>query len=173
VLLCVFVVVALVAVCTKAYVFPRSDELHKADVIFVLGSGDRERYQLGIDLYKRGYAPNLVFSVPPVDKDRPGCEVPLDGITADCYEPNPPTTRGEGAELARRSAENGWKSAIVVTIDPHLMRARWIISRCNHGDLMFVGARPHISALAWARQAVHQSFGFVKALIQPGCEELL
>lgn len=167
------IVVALVAVAIKVYVFPRSDQVHKADVIYVLGSGNIERYELGARLYREGYAPNLVFSIPPINKNHPGCQEALDGVFAQCFIPQPPTTRGEAAELARMSAKHGWKSAIVITINPHLIRAETIVRKCNRGDLMFVGVQPHIGVIAWIRQVGYQTGGFVKAWFETDCNALL
>ena len=166
-------VVAVVALTIKIYVFPRSDQIHKADVIFVLGSGDPERYELGARLYKEGYAGTLVFSIPRTTSAFPGCEVPLDGAVATCFLPSPATTRGEAAELARMSAKHGWTSAIVITINPHLIRAESIVRKCNHGDLMFVGVQPQYGARTWIYQFAYQTAGFVKSMLETDCNALI
>jgi hypothetical protein len=83
--------------------------------------------------------------------------------------PDPPTTEGEGSELRRLAEHYGWRTVIVVTIRPHISRARFILKRCFDGDLVMVASPAHLSALSWAFNYVYQTAGYVRAVVQPGC----
>lgn len=155
-----------------AYVRPQLDELRHADVLVILGGPDYSRYPYGLELAKQGWAPNVVISNPNGATDRwlsKQCDTPNPRYTLYCFSPDPATTKGEGRELARLATEHGWRTAIVVTIRPHVSRARYILQRCFAGDLIMAASPGHISATRWVYQYVYQTAGFVRALVQPGC----
>ena len=74
-----------------------------------------------------------------------------------CFVPDPPTTKGEGRELRRLAARDGWRTVIVVTFRPHISRARFILERCFDGDLIMVASPGRISLPRWASEYVYQT----------------
>ena len=55
-----------------------------------------------------------------------------------CFAPDPPTTKGEGRELRRLASQHRWRTVIVVTLRPHISRARFILEKCFDGELVMV-----------------------------------
>jgi hypothetical protein len=168
---CLMLVVAVVA-GLPVYVRPQVDRLHHADAILVLGGPDSRRYTFGFDLGARGWARNVVVSNPH-GADDPWltrfCATPQTRFELHCFVPDPPTTKGEGRELARLASEHGWRTVIVVTLRPHISRARFILDQCFKGELVMVPIPVHLSVPIWAFQYVYQTAGYVRALFQPGC----
>ena len=154
------------------YVRPQIDPLRHADAIFVLGGVGDLRYTFGLELGSQGWAPNLVVSNPR-GKDDPWlttyCASRHAGFDLKCFAPDPPTTRGEGRELARLAAQHGWRTVIVVTFPPQISRARFILERCFDGDLVMVASPDRLSAPRWAFEYLYQTAGYARAVLQPGC----
>jgi hypothetical protein len=154
------------------YVRPQVDPLRRADAILVLGGPDHSRYDFGRALVADGWAPTMVISNPDGPHDRwltRYCAVPKPGFTLICFSPDPATTKGEGRELRRLAAENGWRTVIVVTLLPHISRSRLILQRCFDGELVMAAIPTRLSAPEWAFHYVYQSAGYVRAVVQPGC----
>lgn len=153
------------------YVGPQVDPLRHADAILVLGGHGFRRYPFGIDLGMRGWAPKVVLSNPGADNEwlTQACNAPRSGIEVVCFEPDPPTTLGEGRELHRLAERYGWRSVIVVTFTPHISRARFILQRCFNGELIMVASPTHMSLLDWVFEYAYQTAGYVRAVLQPGC----
>ena len=86
-----------------------------------------------------------------------------------CTVPDPPTTKGEGRELRRLAPEHGWRTVIGVTFRPHISRTRFILEQCFDGDLVMVASPAHISLPRWAFEDVHQTEGYLRAVLLPGC----
>ena len=101
--------------------------------------------------------------------NRDVCATPPPRVDVHCFVPEPHTTRGEGRELSRLAAENNWHTVIVVTALPHLARARFILGRCFHGDLVMVASPDALSLKRWAYEFAYQTAGYLRAILQPGC----
>ncbi|AWT56792.1 hypothetical protein D806_058520 [Mycolicibacterium smegmatis MKD8] len=154
------------------YVKPRIDSLRRADAIFVLGGTGTARYTVGLEDALSGLAPRVVFSNPLGSANiwlSDLCNHRRYDFNVSCIEPDPPTTRGEARELRRLADAEGWRSVIVVTYTPHVSRARYIIERCFHGELMFDNSDEYMSPLDWALSYLYQSAGYVRATLQSGC----
>jgi hypothetical protein len=154
------------------YVRPQVDPLRHADAILVLGGPDYSRYEYGFELAEQGWAPSLVISNPSGDDDRwlsGQCAEPRRIFTVHCFTPDPATTKGEGRELQRLASLYRWRTVIVVTIRPHISRARFILTRCFDAEFVMVPSPGNISVPYWAYQYLYQTTGYVRALIQPGC----
>ncbi len=165
VLLSVVVVVAGFPV----FVQPRVDTPRAADAILVVGGDAPEaRYLYGLELAHRGWAPHLVLSNPGGQVDQYCAEAGSD-FTVECFQPDPPTTRGEARELGRLAAERGWQTVMVVTYTPHVSRARYLMERCFDGEVVMVGVPVDLSVPYWAWMYAYQGAGFVKAFVQRGC----
>ncbi|CAM4338398.1 YdcF family protein [Nocardia ninae] len=156
------------------YVRPRADHPAAADAVVVLGGAHpRDREQLGFELVRDGYAPQLILSNSHYGDDLPDHDQTLNRICAStysfkvhCLAPVPDTTRGEAREIVRLAREERWQRVIVVTFIPHLSRARYIIGKCFAGEVLMVPARSRLSVREWAYNYVHQSFGYGRAYFE-------
>ncbi len=167
-------VAALIGAGIPVYVRPQVDPLRPADAILVLGGQGVDRYLYGLELARQGYAPHVLFSNPygdntDIDEIREPCHAPHQGFTLECFAPNPPTTLGEGRELRRAASERGWRTVIVVTMRPHLSRARYILERCFAGDLVMKPSKGELPAGYWVWSYVYQTAGYVRAFVDRGC----
>jgi uncharacterized SAM-binding protein YcdF (DUF218 family) len=168
---CLLLIVAVIA-GLPVYVRPQVDRLRHADAILILGGPKNYRYKFGFDLGAQGWAPNVVVSNPTEGHDRwlaRACAAPHLGFRLYCFAPDPPTTKGEGRELRRLAAQHGWRTVIVVTLRPHISRARFILKQCFDGELVMVAIPTHLSIPIWAFHYVYQTAGYVRAVLQPGC----
>jgi hypothetical protein len=155
-----------------AYVHPQIDRPRHADAILILGGPNYRRYPFGLELGSQGWAPNVVVSNPHGEDDAwlaKFCSAPQPRFRLLCFTPDPPTTKGEGQELRRLAAQYGWRTIIVVTLRPHISRARFILEDCFDGDLVMVPIPDRLSLPVWAFQYVYQTAGYARALLQPGC----
>lgn len=170
----VLLVIALVAVAGyPIYVRPQVDAPRPADAILVLGgTASGQRYLRGLELAEQGLAPNLVLSNPyrPADPVIDGlCARVHQNFTLRCFDPDPRTTLGEGRELRRLAAENGWRTVLVVTSASHVSRARYIIGKCFDGELEMVATPTDLSPVGWAWIYAYHSAGYAKSAIQGEC----
>jgi hypothetical protein len=156
-----------VAVGIPLYVFPAQDEIGKADLVFVIGPPRPERIALERSLREQGVAEQSLISTSLVG-----------GFTADkmrvctkpavwCEHPDPYTTKGEAANLARFAPEHGVESTIVITFAPHVARARYIFAKCYGGDVSVVAVEKQLDLAEWIYQFAYQSAAFVKAWLTP------
>lgn len=161
-----------VAAGLPVYVHPRVDELRHADAIVILSGPHHSRYPFGFELAEQGWAPNLVVSNPS-GTDNPRltryCAERHALFTVHCFDPDPPTTKGEARKLQRLVDEYGWRTVIVVTFRPHVSRARYILRQCFDGELVMVPNPTPISARRWAFEYLYQTAGYVRTLLQSGC----
>lgn len=165
------VVAALILAGFPVYVRPQVDPVRKADAILVLGGPSYGRYARGFELGSRGAAPTVVVSNPNGRNDpwlTQQC-ASAHAFEIVCFVPDPPTTRGEGRELRRLSAERGWRTVVVVTFRPHVSRARFILHRCFDGELVMVEPDDPVPARQWVVEYALQTVGYVRAALQPGC----
>ncbi|NTU94370.1 MAG: YdcF family protein [Chlorobiaceae bacterium] len=143
---------------------------HKADVIVVLGGDEGLRVRRGGELFKAGYAKHII----------------LTGIDSKYYRPNHPNWRErklmsfgvprnaifvdtwsestwEEAENASETMDkNGWKSAIVVSDPPHMLRLHKSWSKAFEGTskrFTLVSTKPGWwNALFWWQNRTSQQF---------------
>lgn len=96
---------------------------HRADVVVVLGGGDGARYERGRDLVLAGYADRLIVFVPSAaERQDARVRVP----TAEFWDDvKPRNSWGEAQAVRGWMKAKGWKSALVVTDPPHLLRAQY------------------------------------------------
>lgn len=170
-------VTALITVAVAAvagwpvFVHPQLDPLRHADAIVVLGGTPYERFDIGLELARQRWAPELLIAAstglddPRMDRYC-GAEHPF---RVACFEPRPWTTRGEAQEIRRRAAAAGWQHIIVVTFTPHISRARYIVGRCFDGELTMVASPSRTDPLYQAWMYVRQSAGYLKAFTESGC----
>jgi uncharacterized SAM-binding protein YcdF (DUF218 family) len=166
------VTVVVVGAGLPLYVWPTSDVPRPADAIVILGGNGYGRYPFGFQLASDGFAPEVVVSNP-IGADDPWlaeqCREHHPEYKILCFIPDPPTTAGEAKQLKRLAAEQGWKTIIVVTFQPHVARARFIVQQCFDGEVIMVPSPADVSILQWAYQYVYQTAGFIKAILKPAC----
>jgi hypothetical protein len=176
------------------YVFPGDQTPRKADVVFVIGPPTDGRVAYALDLIERGYAGALMISTilpdaaPPVDTGwakpplpswaRSGdstaraqalCAEGHPSVPLTCLQPEPFTTEGEARALRDAMDENGWTTAIVVTVTPHVNRARFIFGRCVASGVQVLGIADGLDLGGWAWQYAYQTGGWVKAIVTSTC----
>jgi uncharacterized SAM-binding protein YcdF (DUF218 family) len=103
---------------------------HKSDVIVVLGGDEGLRVRKGGALFKAGYADHILLTGIDSRYYRPNhpnwrerklmaLGIPRDAISVDTWSE---TTWEEAENAAETMERNGWKSAIVVSDPPHMLR---------------------------------------------------
>lgn len=189
--LALFVLAAvLLGVATVVYAMPGDQDARSADVVFVIGPPTNDRVELAESLVEAGVADAVMVSIrlpeaaAPADTGWPKPSVPswaalgswsedraaaacADG--AICLQPEPFTTQGEAQALAAAMDENGWDTAIVVTMTPHVARTRLIFSRCIEDGVQVIGVDDGLDFGGWVYQFAYQTGGFVKAAVTPEC----
>lgn len=168
---CLLLIVAVIA-GLPVYVRPQIDPPRHADAILILGGPDHRRYSYGFELGAQGWARNVVVSNPN-GADDPWltryCATPHPEFDLYCFAPDPPTTKGEGRELRRLASQHGWRTVIIVTLRPHVSRARFILEHCFDGELVMVAIPVQLSVFEWAFHYVYQTAGYARAVLQPDC----
>ncbi|RDI46325.1 YdcF family protein [Nocardia mexicana] len=162
---------ALAAAGLPVYVHPQTDPLRPADAIVVLGGTAYERFDIGLDLARRGLAPELLISRS-TGADDSVMDRYCDGgypFHVDCFVPDPWTTQGEAQEIARRAQRFGWRHLIVITNVPHVSRARYIVGKCFPGELTMVASPAESGLRYWAWMYVRQSASYVRAFFSNEC----
>lgn len=162
----------LVAVGAPVYVMPQIDPLRRADAIVVLGGHDYERYAFGLGLALEGYAPEVVMSNPAGEADlwlTDLCDHRRYSFEVSCFVPDPPTTQGEAVAIGDYAAQRDWRSIIVVTMGPHISRARYIVAKCFRGDLIMRQSPAPMSLGCWIYTCLYQTAGYLKAALHSGC----
>lgn len=168
-------VLALTALAAVAgwpvFVRPQVDPLRPADAIVVLGGTPYERFDLGLELARARWAPELLIAAstglddPRMDRY---CRTRYP-FRVTCFEPRPWTTRGEAQEIRRQAAAKGWRHIIVVTFTPHISRARYIVDRCFDGELTMIASPGRTDPMFWTWMYLRQSAGYLKAFTETGC----
>ena len=93
---------------------------HRADVVVVLGGGDGARYARGRELIQAGYADRLVMFEPSaVERKDALAQVPRVEFWDDV---KPQNSWGEAQAVRAWMQTKGWRTALVVSDPPHLLR---------------------------------------------------
>ena len=161
-----------VAVCVRVVARPSVDRPVRSDAILVLGSPTVDgRLAKALELAEAGYAGTVVISIG-WERGRQRIAACADDdprYRVICFQPDPPTTRGEAQELGRLARQRHWTSVLVVTSTYHVSRARLIVERCMPGTVRMVAVRSTPSVGDWAYQFLYQTGGFAKALAHRDC----
>lgn len=149
---------AVVVVELRVFVFPPADAPSRADAVVILG-GPGDRLGRGWDLARDGVAPVVVTFVP----DPLLCE-PLDVDPEEiCLTPEPATTRGEARMVADLARERGWDHLLVVTAASQAVRAGIRLERCFAGRVDVVTVREEGVAQQLYR-VIYENGAMIKAL---------
>ncbi|MFH8252089.1 YdcF family protein [Microbacterium sp. B2969] len=165
------VIVALIGVVALAglplYVFPPAEPIGKADLVYVIGPPQKYRVEVERALRAEGVAGHSLYSVP-THGGWSAARLPVcheEGV--DCVHPEPFTTKGEIALLTKYAPAHDVDRTIILTFTPHVLRTRYILEKCYHGDATVVAVDQHLSLADWIYQYAYQSFALVKAWITP------
>ena len=157
------------------YVFPASDAPREVDAVYVIGPPTAPRIELAERMIEDGLSDTMVVSLNDEPADRAQypeavevCEQPQD-YTVHCDRPEPFTTRGEARWIRELIDDNAWQSVAVVTITPHITRARVIMERCWDGDVVYLDSGETLAPHYWAYMYAYQSAAFVKVALEDGC----
>jgi len=157
-------VVGLLAVNLRLFVFPASSTPEHADAVVVLAGGEGERLDKAFELARDGVAPNLVVSNGP-DRLCGGRYT----FVVHCFVPNPGDTRGEAEAIGRLATKHGWHHVVLVTSEYHVTRARLLLGRCFPGTIDVSAARSGLGPVAMLRVIVHEWGGLAAAALHEDC----
>lgn len=137
----VLVMIGLVVLAVVIVTYGQEDRARHADVIVVLGGGHdgtARRARHAAVLYAEGYSDTVICSGGGVSDRRLNGEagwcayiLRKHGVpeSAMVLETNSRSTEENAIMVARLMDKNGWKSAVVVSDDYHLWRAKWMFNR--------------------------------------------
>ena len=162
--LVVVLVVGVVAVNLRLFVFPPSSTPAHADAVVVLAGGSGERLTRGLELVRHGVASNLVVSTGPNELCSTGHD-----FEVFCFVPDPNDTRGEVEAVARIAAQKGWHHLVLVTSDYHAARAHLLLGRCFAGTVDVTTARSSHAPLPLLSAIAHEWGGLIESAIHRDC----
>ena len=84
------------------------------------------------------------------------------GLQLICFEPDPPTTRGEAEYIGRLAKRYHWTSMVVVASRPQATRARMLVERCFTGAVY--SATGPLPIRSWPYQIVYGWAALAKAI---------
>jgi uncharacterized SAM-binding protein YcdF (DUF218 family) len=160
------VFVVFCAATARLFVWPDQGMPSRVDAIVMLDSPGRP-LNFAMRLAEQRRAPFFVVSQGiPVSRDP--CPKPVPGVTLICFNPAPPTTRGEAEFVGRLAKKYHWRSIALVAITPQDTRARLRMERCFPGQVYVVTAP--IRASTWPYQIAYEWAALAKALfVERGC----
>jgi hypothetical protein len=157
----VAVVVAFGVVTARLLVWPAQGMPTRVSAIVML-AGPGNRLPVALQLAREQRAPVLVVSRGWQGYAGP-CPPPVAGVKLICFDPDPPTTRGEAEAIGRLAKQFHWRSVVLVTTRPQDTRARMLAERCFGGSAYVVTAPLPVSS--WPYQIVYGWGALLKALI--------
>jgi hypothetical protein len=96
------------------------------------------------------------------------CAPKIPGVTFICFDPSPPTTRGEAEFAGRLARRYDWHSIALVAITPQITPAELRLRRCFGGKIYAVHAPLPLSA--WPGAVAYEWGATINAVfLQPGC----
>ena len=129
-------------------------------IVLLAGPGDR--IPVALDLADSHRAPVLVVSQGYEGYGAP-CPPRPSEVTLICFDPDPPTTRGEAEYIRRLARQHHWTSVVVVTSRPQATRARLLVERCFAGQV-YIATGP-LPLHAWPYQLAYGWAALLKALV--------
>lgn len=155
----------------EPFLWPHTDEVERADAVFILSGDHGERLPKALDLMERRVAPTLVF-IGTIDRLLEeqlcrGGRVPYEVL---CVRPVPDSTRQEARAAAQLSQSRRWRTIVVVTSTHHVARSSLLFRRCFDGSVKMVGGRAPFTRMELKRQIAHEWVGLAHALtVARGC----
>lgn len=129
-------------------------------IVMLAGPGDR--MPVALDLADSRRAPLLVVSQGYNGYSGP-CPPKPSGVTLICFDPDPPTTRGEAEYVGRLARQYHWTSVVVVASRPQATRARLLVQRCFAGQV-YIATGP-LAPNTWPYQLAYGWGALLKALV--------
>lgn len=100
----------------------------------VMLAGPGVRLPVALQLADEHRAPVLVVSQGHDGYGSP-CPPRPSGMQLICFDPDPPTTRGEAEYIGLLARKYHWTSVVIVTSRPQATRARLLVERCFAGSV--------------------------------------
>jgi hypothetical protein len=129
-------------------------------IVLLAGPGDR--MPVALELADARHAPVLVVSQGYDGYGGPCPPRPPD-VTLICFDPTPPTTRGEAEYVGRLARQYHWTSVVVVASRPQATRARLLVQRCFGGQV-YIATGP-LAPHTWPYQLAYGWGALLKALV--------
>ena len=149
-------------VALAAFVLPRDDVPVGGDVVVVLGGGDDERTELGIELAERFGVPLALSSTARDSAEPLGWTC---GRDATCFEPAPGNTAGEARTVAAMAETHGWEHVVVATSSFHTSRSRVLFEQClGEGRVSLLGRPPPDGPGTTPRLVLRESLGVIAGI---------
>jgi hypothetical protein len=149
------------AMTARLFIWPEQGMPSRVDAIVMLDSPGHP-LNFAVRLAEQHRAPFLVVSQgTPVSRDP--CPPPVPRVTLICFNPTPPTTRGEAEFIGQLAKKYHWQSIAVVAITPQDSRARLRVERCFPGQVYVVTAP--IKPSTWPYQIAYEWAALLKALV--------
>lgn len=164
----------------SAVLHPRVDSPDRVDAIVVVAGANDDRYVYARHLAEEGVSNRILVSRPPSSTgvyagvlDAYCASTPVrtrDGrsIDLECFAPDVDTTEGETTAATRIAHERGWHSLLVVTYWGHVSRVRIYFEQCFDGSV-YVTDTPRPTQISRRYALLHETGGYVKALVAPAC----
>jgi hypothetical protein len=127
-------------------------------IVMLAGPGDRMPVALEFADARR--APVLVISRG-FDGYGGPCPPQPPGVRLICFDPAPPTTRGEAEYVGRLARQYHWTSVVVVASRPQATRARMLVERCFAGQV-YIATAP-LALRTWPYQLAYGWGALLKA----------
>lgn len=159
---------------------PHPDEPAHVDALLVLYT-DPAVYDAALELAGEGVTDRLFVSgyLHP-DGFEKLCGAPadadprLDGVTVECFSPDPVTTQGEVVFASERMEALGLHSLGVLTHGRHLERSRILAERCWSGpgeSVAMYQYHRHERLRTKVQQTLYGTLAFLKVAATPGCDQ--
>jgi hypothetical protein len=155
------VALASVLVTARLLVWPAQGMPTRVSAIAML-AGPGDRLPVALKLAREHRAPMLVVSRGYHGYGGP-CPPPTKGVKLICFNPVPPTTRGEVEAVSRLAKHYHWSSVVLVATRPQDTRARIMMRRCFGGSTYVVTAP--LPRSSWPYQIAYGWGALLKALV--------
>ncbi len=124
----------------QLFVWPQQGMPARVDAI-VMFNGPGDRLDTALALAWAHRAPVVVISRGSHYWGRGSiCAPKIPGVRFICFDPRPPTTRGEAEFAGRLATRYGWRSIALVAITPQITPATLRLGRCFRGQIYAVHA---------------------------------
>lgn len=153
-------ILVFVTLTARILVWPPEGMPARVSAIVML-AGPGVRLPVALQLADDHRAPVLVVSQGYGGYGSP-CPPRPPGIELICFDPVPPTTRGEAEYIGRLAKKYHWTSVVVVTSRPQATRAQLLVERCFAGAVY--SATGPLPMRSWPYQIVYGWGALAKAL---------
>jgi hypothetical protein len=157
-------VLALFAAATaRLFVWPpQGMPAHVSAIVMLNGPGDR--YGTALRLARTHRASVIVISRGSSYWGHGSiCAPEIREVKVICFDPRPPTTRGETEYAGELATRYHWRSIVLVATTPQNIRARLRLGRCFGGKVYVVDAP--LPARAWPYAIAHEWGAITKAMV--------